>query len=185
MEKVYHYLRMTKQRIEKKIDPDYQRGFPDISSQANIWNISDDKSDEEESISNDCTLYSENICFFISSLCNEMEKRINTDYAVTGGMLCVIPQIIEYVFKDTQNKHHIQVNNDIKTLFAGSTENSYIELSIRSGANIKISIIRMILLTAMNLSGIVKILVMIKFIYGIKILFTIHRSSWFCRLKGT
>ena len=37
-------------------------------------------------------------------------------------MLCVIPHIREYVFKNAQNKHHIQVNNVIKTLFAGSTE---------------------------------------------------------------
>ena len=37
-------------------------------------------------------------------------------------MLCVIPHIREDVFKYSQNKHHIQVNNVIKTLFAGSTE---------------------------------------------------------------
>ena len=72
MEKVYYYSRMTKQCIEKtKSDLDYQRVFPDISSPENIWNMSDYKSDEEESISNDCTLYSENICFVISSLWNE------------------------------------------------------------------------------------------------------------------
>ena len=51
-----------------------------------------------------------------------MEEHINTDYAVTGWMLCVIPHIREDVFKNAQNKHHIQVNNVIKTLFAGSTE---------------------------------------------------------------
>ena len=45
--------------------------------------MSDDKSFEEDSISNDCTLYSENICFVISSLCNEKDKHINTDYAMT------------------------------------------------------------------------------------------------------
>ena len=37
-------------------------------------------------------------------------------------MLCVMPHIREYVFKDAQNKHHIKVNNVIKSLFAGSTE---------------------------------------------------------------
>ena len=31
----------------------YQRVFPGISSLDNIWNDSDDKSDKEESISND------------------------------------------------------------------------------------------------------------------------------------
>ena len=37
-------------------------------------------------------------------------------------MLCVIPHIREDVFKNEQNKHHIQVNNVIKSLFSGSTE---------------------------------------------------------------
>ena len=41
---------------------------------------------------------------------------------MTGWMLCLIPHIREYVFKNAQNKHHIQVNNVIKSLFAGSTE---------------------------------------------------------------
>ena len=45
---------------------------------------------------------------------------------------------------------------------------SYMELLIRSGGNIKISIKRMIPLTAINLSGIVKILVMVTVIYGTK-----------------
>ena len=49
MDKVYYYSRMTKQCIEKTIyDVDYQKLFPEISSPANIWNLSDDKSNEEE-----------------------------------------------------------------------------------------------------------------------------------------
>ena len=48
---------MTKQCIDKtKSDIHYQRVLPDISSLANIWNMSDDENDEEESISNDFTL---------------------------------------------------------------------------------------------------------------------------------
>ena len=40
---------MTKQCIEKTIyDNDYQELFPDIRYLANIWNMSDEKSDEEE-----------------------------------------------------------------------------------------------------------------------------------------
>ena len=84
--------------------------------------MSDDKSDEEESISKNLTLYYENICFVISNLWNKREEHINTDYAVTGWMLCVIPHIREDVFKNAQNKHHIQVNTVIKTLFSVSTE---------------------------------------------------------------
>ena len=53
---------------------------------------------------------------------NKREEHINTDYAVTGWMSCVIPHIGEDIFKSAQNKHHIQVHNIIKTLFAGSTE---------------------------------------------------------------
>ena len=60
--------------------------------------MSDDKNDEEESISNDFTLYSEHICFVISSLCTERKKHINTSYAVIGWMLGVIPHIREDVF---------------------------------------------------------------------------------------
>ena len=94
MDKVYYYSRITKQCIEKtKQYPDYQRVFPDISSPANIWNMSDDESDGEESISNDFTLYSENICFVISKLWNKREEHINTDCALTGWMLRVIPHI--------------------------------------------------------------------------------------------
>ena len=49
MEKVYYYLRMTNQFIEKRISYiDYQKLFPDISSPANIWNMYDDESNEEE-----------------------------------------------------------------------------------------------------------------------------------------
>ena len=85
---------MTKKCIEKAISYiDYQRLFPDISSPANIWNESDDKSYEKESISNYCTLYSDNICFVISSLWNEKEKYVNTDYSVAGWISCVIPRI--------------------------------------------------------------------------------------------
>ena len=114
---------MTKQCIEKtKSDLVYQKDFPEVSSFANIWITSDDKSAEEESTSNNSTLYYENICFVISSLWNKREEHINTDYAVTGWILCVIPHIREDVLKNAQNKHHIQVNNVIKTLFAGSTE---------------------------------------------------------------
>ena len=37
-------------------------------------------------------------------------------------MLCVITHIREDVLRNTQNKHHIQVNTLIKSFFAGLTE---------------------------------------------------------------
>ena len=88
----------------------YQRVFPDISSPDNIWNMSDDKSDEEESSSNDYTEYSDNVSFFISKLWIERGKRINNNYAVTGWMLCVIPNIREYFFINSNINHMNQVN---------------------------------------------------------------------------
>ena len=41
---------------------------------------------------------------------------------MTGWMLCVITHIREDVFKNAQNKHHIQVNTVVKSLLSGSTE---------------------------------------------------------------
>ena len=76
----------------------YQRVFPDISSPDNIWNMSDDKSDEEESISKNLTLYYENVCFVISSLWNKREEHINTYYSVTGWISCVITHIRKDLF---------------------------------------------------------------------------------------
>ena len=40
-------------------------------------------------------------------------ENINTDYAVTGWMLCVIPHIGGDIFNNAQNHHHIQVNTVI------------------------------------------------------------------------
>ena len=69
MDKNYYYFGIKNIYIErKKSDLEYQRVFPDVSSLANIWNMSDEESDEEESTSKDSILYSENIYFVISSL---------------------------------------------------------------------------------------------------------------------
>ena len=72
MDKVYYYSIINNKCIEKTIhDIYYQRLFPEILSPANIWKKSDDERYEEESISNYCTSYSENICFSISKLWGE------------------------------------------------------------------------------------------------------------------
>ena len=85
---------MTKHCIEKKkSDLEHQRVFPDVSSLSNIWNMSDDESDEEYSISNNLTLYYENICSVMSSLWNRREEHFNTDDAVTGWMLYILTHI--------------------------------------------------------------------------------------------
>ena len=67
MGKVYYYSRMTKQCIYKTISYIYyQKLFSDINSTSNIWNMSDDESDEEESSSKYYTDYLENLYFVIS-----------------------------------------------------------------------------------------------------------------------
>ena len=66
---------MTKQCIKETIyDIDYQKLFPDINSPANIWNMSDNKSDEKETSSNDYTQYSEDLCLVISKMWIEREN---------------------------------------------------------------------------------------------------------------
>ena len=79
--------------------------------------MSDDESDEEESSSNDFTDYSEILCFVISKLWIEEEKHINTDYAVTGWVLCVIPHIKKDVLKIQMKNNRNQVNNVIFFFF--------------------------------------------------------------------
>ena len=42
-------------------------------------------------------------------------------------MSCAITRIREYVFKNAQNNHHIQVNTVIKSFFPGSAEKELYE----------------------------------------------------------
>ena len=57
-------------------------------------------------------------------MCNLWQKRqlhINTDFAVTGWMLCVIPHIHMDAKDHSDINHRKQVNNVIKRLFSGSS----------------------------------------------------------------
>ena len=58
-------------------------------------------------------------------MCNLWQKRqlhINTDFAVTGLMLYVIPHIRKDAKYNSDRNHRKHVNNVIKTLFSGSSE---------------------------------------------------------------
>ena len=60
-----------------------------------------------------------------STVCNLWQKRqlhINTDFSVTGWMLCVIPHIRKYAKDHSDRNRRKQVNNVIKTLFSGGSE---------------------------------------------------------------
>ena len=61
MDKVYYYPRTKRQCLEKKYDIGYQKLSTEINSTSDKWNMSDDESDEEESLSKDHTDYSENL----------------------------------------------------------------------------------------------------------------------------
>ena len=44
---------------------------------------------------------------------NEGDKHINTDYTLTGWILCVLPHIGKDLLKNAQNNHQLQVNTVI------------------------------------------------------------------------
>ena len=46
----------------------------------------------------------------------------STDYAVTGWMLCIVTHIREDFFNHSNEYHSNQVNTDIKTMLADSSE---------------------------------------------------------------
>ena len=92
---------MTKISIIKSSnDLDNKELFPiSNSSSQTIWKSSDsDTEDEEENIDTDDpdTIVSDMLESLSSTVCNLWQKiqlHINTDFAVTGWMLCVITHI--------------------------------------------------------------------------------------------
>ena len=60
------------------------------------------------------------------------------------------------------------MNTVFKNFLLDQLNKSYMKLLIRSGANIQMSIIIMILLKVMNLSGTLNISVMVTVIYGVR-----------------
>ena len=81
------------------------------SSYQKVWISSDsDTEDEEENIDTDDpnTSDSDILESLSSTVCNLWQKRqlhINTDFAVTGWMLCVIPHICKDA-KDHSDRNH-------------------------------------------------------------------------------
>ena len=55
----------------------------------------------------------------VCSLWQKSQLRTNTDFAVTGWMLCVITHIGKYAKYHSDINHGKQANNVIKTLFCG------------------------------------------------------------------
>ena len=64
----------------------------------------------------------ESLSFSVCKLWQKRQLHINTDFALTGCMLCVIPQIRKDAKDHSDSDHRKQVNNFIKTLFSGASE---------------------------------------------------------------
>ena len=62
---------------------------------------------------------SEILGFLICNYWSKREAQINTDYDVTGWMLCVIPHIYNGVINKSYGNIRKQVNNRTKKLFDG------------------------------------------------------------------
>ena len=62
------------------------------------------------------------LSYLVCNICQKRQIHINTDFTVTGWMLCVIPRIIKYTKDHSDSDHRKQVNNAINKLFHGLPE---------------------------------------------------------------
>ena len=106
-----------------------------------------------------------------SSVCKLWQKRqihINTDFAVTGWMLCVIPHIHKDARYHSYSDHRKQVNNVIKNYFMEYLRTKCLLLKKYSELNILNLITRMVNLIRIDLYRKAKTSEMVTVIYGIK-----------------
>ena len=114
--------------IKSSYDIDNKELFPvSISSSFKVWCSSDSDTEEEDNIYTDDpdSIDSDMLLSLSSSVFNIRQKRkihINTNFAVTGWMLCVIPQICKDKKYHSYSDNRKQVNNFIKVLFNGVPE---------------------------------------------------------------
>ena len=64
----------------------------------------------------------ESLSFSVCKLWQKRQLHINTDFAVTKCILCVIPHISKYSKYHSDSDHGTQVNNIIKIIFSGASE---------------------------------------------------------------
>ena len=65
---------------------------------------------------------SESLSFSVYKLWQKRKSHINTDFSVTGCMLCVISHISKDAKDHSYSDHRKKVNNVINTLFSGASE---------------------------------------------------------------
>ena len=144
------------------------------SSSFKVWISSDSDTEEEENIDTDDPegIDSDMLESLSSPVCKIWQKRkihINTDFAVTEWMLCVILHIHKYEKYHSDSDHRKQVNNIINTFFHGVPED---EMSVTKDIfwteytfNLRT---RSVHLMRMNLYGKLKTSNMVTVICGIK-----------------
>ena len=64
----------------------------------------------------------ENLIYSVCKLWQKRKIHTNTDFTVTGWMLCFIPQIRKDAKYHSDSDHRKQAKNVIKTLFHGASE---------------------------------------------------------------
>ena len=128
-DKVLYYAIMTKISIIKSSsDIDNKELLPvSGSSYQKAWISSDIDTEDEENIGTDDPEINdsdtlESLSFSVCKLWHKRQLHRNTDFAVTGWMLCFIPHIHKYTKDNSHSYHRKQVNNVIKTLFYGASE---------------------------------------------------------------
>ena len=120
---------MTKiSMISSSSDLDNKELFPvSSSSYLKVWSSWDSGIEEEENIDTDDpeSIDSDILVSLSYLLCNIWQKiqiHINTNFAVTGCVLCVIPHILKDAKYHSYSDHRKKFNNVIKTLFPGLPE---------------------------------------------------------------
>ena len=130
MDKLFYYYRITKISIIKSSNNLYNKELFTISrsSSQKVWKSSDSDTEyDKENIDTDDpdTSDSDMLESPSSTVCNLWQKRqlqINTDFSATECMLCVITHIRKDAKDHPDRNHGKQVNNIIKRLFSGSSE---------------------------------------------------------------
>ena len=129
MDKVFYYSRMSKISIIKSsiikssTDLDNKEKFPvSGSSSQKLWISSDSDTEYKENIDTDVPENSgsdtlESLSFLVCKLWQKRQLHVNTYFAVTGRMLCVIPHILKDTKDHLYSDHRKQVNNVIKNKF--------------------------------------------------------------------
>ena len=109
-------------------DLDNKELFPvSGSSSQKVWISSDSETEEEENIGTDDpeSIDSDTLEILSSSVCKLWKKRqlhTNTDFAVTGYIIFVIPHILKDAKDHSDSDHRKHFKTFIKALFFGESE---------------------------------------------------------------